>query len=376
MSSRALWPRAHDDHEPHEAGEEDCHAGPVALGRLPLRIGAIFILLVLTLVTALVPLMVSRKTRMNATARAAMFIFKYVGTGVIIATAWMHLLAPAIEQLGNECVGHVWPVIAGYPWALCIGLMTIMVMFLLEVVVSSMANDGDGDDGLGHAVTIAGSCDSNDVLALKKSVVDDEDEARIASPPRTAVEANNEKQHQQHHHQQQQGVRDGQTQGGFAGQLAATLMLEFGVVFHSVFIGLTLGTTADDKFNMLLVVLVFHQMLEGLGLGTRLAVTPWPKRKGWVPWVLALGFALSTPMGMAAAIGTKPPSQMATQTLINGIFDAISAGILMYTGLVELLAHELLFEPAMRRARLGRRLAAYGCVALGVFAMALLAKWA
>ncbi|RDA89585.1 hypothetical protein CP533_3312 [Ophiocordyceps camponoti-saundersi (nom. inval.)] len=376
MSSRALWPRAHDDDGPHDS-EEDCHAGPVALGRLPLRIGAIFILLLLTLLAALVPLMVSRRARVGAAPRAIMFVFKYVGTGVIIATAWMHLLAPAIEQLGNECVGHVWPVMAGYPWALCIGLMTIMAMLLLELVVSSVANDHDGDDGLGHTVTTAGSCDSNDILALKKSVVDDEEENRITSRPHTKeVEAKSQQQLllQQ---QQQQGAREGLgARGGLAGQLAATLMLEFGVVFHSVFIGLTLGTTTDDKFNMLLVVLVFHQMLEGLGLGTRLAVTPWPARRGWIPWMLALGFALSTPMGMAAAIGTKPPSEMATQRLINGIFDAISAGILMYTGLVELLAHELLFEPGMRRAPLRRRLAAYGCVAVGVFAMALLAKWA
>ncbi|KAG8412047.1 low-affinity Zn(2+) transporter zrt2 [Metarhizium acridum] len=89
----------------------------------------------------------------------------------------------------------------------------------------------------------------------------------------------------------------------------------------------------------------------------------------------ALGFALSTPVGVAAGVGAKP-ANAATQKLVNGIFDSISAGILMYTGLVELLAHEFMFNPHMRRAPLKIQLFAFGCIAFGVTVMALLAKWA
>ncbi|KAF8283125.1 hypothetical protein TcBrA4_0077750 [Trypanosoma cruzi] len=47
--------------------------------------------------------------------------------------------------------------------------------------------------------------------------------------------------------------------------------MEFGVTLHSVFIGLTVGITSDAETKALLVALVFHQMFEGLALGSRLA---------------------------------------------------------------------------------------------------------
>jgi hypothetical protein len=64
----------------------------------------------------------------------------------------------------------------------------------------------------------------------------------------------------------------------YAAEMTAIFILEFGVVFHSIFVGLTLAV-AGAEFPTLYVVLVFHQTFEGLGLGSRLAVTPWPKSK-------------------------------------------------------------------------------------------------
>jgi zinc transporter 1/2/3 len=167
--------------------------------------------------------------------------------------------------------------------------------------------------------------------------------------------------------------KEGDSHGSLSGQLTALFILEFGVVFHSIFIGLTLGTT--DELVILLIVLVFHQLFEGLGLGSRLAVAHWPEGKKWLPYFLAGLFALATPVGIAAGIGART-NNANTQKLVNGIFDAISSGILMYTGLVELLAHEFMFNPHMRRAPLKIQLFAFGCVLFGVGVMATLAEWA
>lgn len=52
----------------------------------------------------------------------------------------------------------------------------------------------------------------------------------------------------------------------FRQQIAAFLILEFGVIFHSVIIGLDLGS-AGSEFSTLYPVLVFHQSFEGLGIG-------------------------------------------------------------------------------------------------------------
>ena len=81
----------------------------------------------------------------------------------------------------------------------------------------------------------------------------------------------------------------------FRQQIAAFLILEFGVIFHSVIIGLNLGT-AGDEFDTLYPVLVFHQSFEGLGIGARMSAIPFPKRLNWLPWSLCAGYGLTTPI--------------------------------------------------------------------------------
>lgn len=153
----------------------------------------------------------------------------------------------------------------------------------------------------------------------------------------------------------------------YAAQMTAIFILEFGVIFHSIFVGLTLAVAGGEQFNTLYVVLVFHQTFEGLGLGSRLAVTPWNKTKKWTPYLLGMAYGFSTPIAMAVGLGlreTYTPGS-ATALIVNGCFDSVSAGILIYTGLVELMAHEFMFSPVMRKARLSVVLSAFGCMVLG-----------
>ena len=159
--------------------------------------------------------------------------------------------------------------------------------------------------------------------------------------------------------------------------MTAIFILEFGVIFHSVFIGLTLAV-AGDNFNVLYIVLVFHQTFEGLGLGSRLATAKWPRKKSWLPWVLGGAYGLTTPIAIAVGLGvssTFAPNSPTT-SVVNGVFDSISAGILIYTGLVELMAHEFMFNPEMRKSSIKMMLFAYLCMCIGAAIMALLGKWA
>lgn len=162
----------------------------------------------------------------------------------------------------------------------------------------------------------------------------------------------------------------------FQQQIAAFLILEFGVIFHSVIIGLNLGT-AGSEFSTLYPVLVFHQTFEGLGIGARLSAIPIPTRLNWLPWALCAGYGLTTPIAIAIGLGlrtTYNPGSF-TANVVSGVLDAVSAGILIYTGLVELLARDFLFNP--ERTRDNTRLAfMIFCVFLGAALMALLGKWA
>jgi zinc transporter 1/2/3 len=145
----------------------------------------------------------------------------------------------------------------------------------------------------------------------------------------------------------------------------------------SVIIGLNLGT-AGDEFSTLYPVLVFHQSFEGLGLGARLSAIPFPRRWRWLPYVLCTGYGLTTPIAIAIGLGLRTTynGNSFTASIVSGVFDSLSAGILIYTGLVELLARDFLFNPELRTTR-NRELAfMIGSTLLGAAIMALLGKWA
>lgn len=160
-----------------------------------------------------------------------------------------------------------------------------------------------------------------------------------------------------------------------ASEILGVMVLEFGVIFHSFIIGLTLATTSE--FVVLFIVIIFHQMFEGLGLGVRLALLPLSP-KSWIPWLGALAYACVTPLGMAIGLGIRHTynAESATANYVTGTFDSVSAGILFYTGLVELLAHEFIFNEKMRTAPLGKVMLSVAEVLTGAGIMALLARWA
>jgi len=84
-----------------------------------------------------------------------------------------------------------------------------------------------------------------------------------------------------------------------------------------------------------------------------------------------------TPISIAIGLGlrtTYNPGSF-TANVVSGVLDSMSAGILIYTGLVELLARDFLFNPL--RTKDNKRLAfMIICVFLGAGLMALLGKWA
>lgn len=70
-----------------------------------LRIGGIFVILITSFIGTLLPIVLKKKQW----APTAFFEFaKYFGSGVIIATAFIHLLAPAFGNLSSPCLGGAW----------------------------------------------------------------------------------------------------------------------------------------------------------------------------------------------------------------------------------------------------------------------------
>jgi zinc transporter 1/2/3 len=138
-------------------------------------------------------------------------------------------------------------------------------------------------------------------------------------------------------------------------------------------------------------------MFEGLGLGSRLALLPLGPGSA-IPFLGAVAYSLVTPIGLAIGLGVRHTynEDSAKASYVTGTFDSASAGILLYTGLVELLAHEFICEftlqqsharrltdhvlcavnEKMRTDPLGKVLVHVCTMLLGAGIMALLGRWA
>ena len=98
-----------------------------------------------------------------------------------------------------------------------------------------------------------------------------------------------------------------------------------------------------------------------------MAVAPFPAAKKWTPYYMAAGYAVTTPVSIAVGLGVRGSYAPGSETglVVNGVFDAVSAGVLIYTGLVELMAHEFMFSEVMRRAEGRVVCGAFGMMCLG-----------
>ncbi|KAE8351630.1 Zinc/iron permease [Aspergillus coremiiformis] len=333
-----------------------CDTGNAYDGRLGLRISSIFVIMIGSMFGAVFPV-IAGQFRRSKYLDWAFFVAKFFGSGVIIATAFIHLLAPAEEALTNECLTGP---IKEYSWVEGIILMTIVVLFFVEMMVMRYARFGQS-----HAHELAHEHHHKEHTESSSEVLN-----------QRHIPGQDHLGHSREHQDPESAVHDTSLEEYMA-QLTGVFILEFGIIFHSVFIGLTLAVSGEE-FVTLYIVLVFHQTFEGLGLGSRLATIDWPRSKRFTPYFLGIAFGLSTPIAIAIGLGVRQsyPPEGYTTLIVNGVFDSISAGILIYTALVELMAHEFMFSSSMRKAPIQHVLAAFFLLCLGALLMALLGKWA
>jgi solute carrier family 39 (zinc transporter), member 1/2/3 len=337
-------------------------------GQMGARVSAIFVILILSSCATFFPVIAKRLPRLRIPFYAYLFA-RYFGAGVIVATAFIHLLDPAYNAIGpNTCVGMTgaW---ADFPWTPAIVLTSVMIIFILDLAAERYVEAKYGihiEHDIQAAVTNPG----------------DDSTLEDGKPP-------SQKTHHIHHihhtsvtkaYEEKflEDITDDDSaalERSFRQQIASFLILEFGVIFHSVIIGLNLGVVGEE-FSTLYVVIVFHQSFEGLGIGARMSAIPF-KPGSWLPWILCSAYGLTTPIAIAIGLGLRTTYNAGSfkANVVSGVFDSMSAGILLYTGLVELLARDFLFNP-LRTGDNKRLTFMVGCVLLGAGLMSLLGKWA
>ncbi|KAJ5480673.1 hypothetical protein N7539_006567 [Penicillium diatomitis] len=342
------------------AGVEHCVAAEVEEHRgsscniqvrdydVPLRIGTLFVVLITSAVGVFAPILLSKLpfTSVNAVFST---VIKQFGTGIIVATAFVHLYTHSSLMFANQCLGEL----EYEATASAIVIAGIFLAFLIEFI--------------GYRMT----------KVREEGVV-----AVPAVEPKSQSKDGTLRDSEAPAHQESGLLRLGHSHGCSSHPSRpptkfSVLIMEAGVLFHSILIGLTLVVAGNSFYKTLLVVIIFHQFFEGLALGARIATLSGPIFPSKA--VMAGAFAMITPLGMAIGLGVLHIfNGNAKGTLIAlGTLDALSAGILVWVGVVDMWARDWVIEGGeMLNASLSKALTGGAAFVTGLVLMGLLGKWA
>ncbi|KAF2187619.1 Zinc/iron permease [Zopfia rhizophila CBS 207.26] len=403
----------------------------------PIHVFALILILALSTVACSFPIIVKRFPKFPV-PHHILFLSRHFGTGVLIATAFVHLLPTAFESLTDPCLPYFWN--KGY--SAMPGLIAMASVFVVVGIEMFFASKGAGhvhstdyevfglDDHYAHprlprkrsnsygrfrsgslrvnghvpeimlnhlaessenlisgrspsippaspnpATSSKNAQDSDDELDIDLEDLgppdadDSEDESRLLSHP-SARKDSHPSSHTSDHVPELSEAQHKK-------QLLQCLLLEAGILFHSVFIGMALSVATGTSFIVLLVAISFHQTFEGLALGSRISAVRFPTNSP-KPWLMALAYGTTTPIGQAIGLGIHNLYDPASQTglLTVGVMNAISSGLLLFAGLVELLAEDFLSDESYVVLEGKKRLQACGSVVGGAALMALVGAWA
>ena len=369
--------------------------------------------------------------------RRFLFISRHFGTGVLIATAFVHLLPTAFVSLTDPCLPRFWSqtyrAMPGFVAMISVFAVVIVEMFFAmkgakhvhgseydnligEVRRGSIRDRETSDidysglearqvsdnlnlDSMGHnsklrTTRASGSSHESDRLHLADSSPDKEDDeddldglddymdddglisGQAHSAQSQPVHRHRSRVSESHHQQTDTDVPIQNPQR----QLLQCLLLEAGILFHSIFIGMALSVATGTSFVVLLIAISFHQTFEGFALGSRIAslIPDLFAPNSMKPWLMSLAYGTTTPLGQAIGLvlhNLYDPGS-ATGLLMVGITNAISSGLLLFAGLVELLAEDFLSESSYETLKGRRRVEACVSVACGALLMAFVGAFA
>ncbi|KAJ8125144.1 hypothetical protein O1611_g8495 [Lasiodiplodia mahajangana] len=317
------------------------------------------------------------------------FACKHFGTGVLVATAFVHLLPTAFLSLSNPCLPDFF--IVQYPPLPGVIMMTsLFSLFVIEMWMNNKMGGHSHGGALGFEAPHSHGLEASHAHGATPGAVEAPPSPRsqLASSHGSfeSDDSGIEKEIAKPSHTKEQVVVTEKATWDVEGQPVDPLvyrkmnmnisLLEGGILFHSVFVGITVSITING-YIVLLIAILFHQVFEGLGLGSRIAAVPYPK--GSIrPWILVVAFGTTAPIGQAIGLGahnTYDPNS-AFGLIIVGVFNAISSGLLIYAALVDLLAEDFLSEESNRVMTTKNKKVAFAYVLAGAVGMSIVGAFA
>ncbi|KAH6651372.1 Zinc/iron permease [Chaetomium tenue] len=405
-----------------------CGSGKKGSYDTGIHVFALFLILALSTLSCGFPLFSQRLSKGSKRQRNIIFLCQHFGTGVLMATAFVHLLPTAFTSLTDPCLPHAFS--KGYrPLAGLIAMVSAFVVVALESYLTTRGAshshshhaweevDSDDGDGNGGAHTQEGESSRHARRDRPSSIALDDLEATeglvggasplpgstptmappregLLKPQRDSTQDDNRESldlelsfeelspspnpdHQPKPEPRLLPLQHIPTPEEQKRMMLQCVLLEAGILFHSVFIGMALSVATGPTFAVFLIAISFHQSFEGLALGTRIAALHFP-RSSPRPWLMVLAFGATTPIGQAIGLFIHrfydPMSQ--TGLLMVGFMNAISSGLLLFAGMVQLLAEDFLSEKSYKVLKGRRRVNAFLAVVGGAGLMAAVGAFA
>ncbi|KVH96140.1 probable zinc transporter 10 [Cynara cardunculus var. scolymus] len=301
---------------------------------LSLKIIGIVVILVTSILGVCLPL-ITRSIPALSPDRSLFVMVKAFASGIILATGFMHVLPDSFDMLRSSCLTdnpwHKFP-FTGF---------VAMLSAIFTLMVDSMATS---------------------TYTTKHTTISTAGDHEMA--------VTNGGVHFHGHHHSQKGPIGSQ----LLRYRVVAMVLELGIVVHSIVIGLGVGASNDVcTIKPLVAALCFHQMFEGMGLGGCILQAEYKLMK---KAIMVVFFSITTPFGIGLGIGlSKTYKENSPSALITvGLLNASSAGLLIYMALVDLLAADFMGPKLQGSIKL--QIKSYAAVLLGAGGMSLMAKWA
>ncbi|XVF27235.1 hypothetical protein REPUB_Repub14bG0088900 [Reevesia pubescens] len=312
---------------------------------LPLKLIAIFSILIASVLGVCSPLF-TRSIPALHPDRNLFIIVKCFAAGIILATGFMHVLPDSFDMLSSSCLKeNPWH---KFPFTGFVAMLSAIATLMIDSMATSIYGK---------------KCNNWVITETAVAVGGGQHEMAV-------VNIGQFHGHGHHHDPKPAGNADQQLMR----YRVIAMVLELGIVVHSVVIGLSLGASNNTcTIKGLVAALCFHQMFEGMGLGGCILQAEYKALK---KFIMAFFFSVTTPFGIAIGIAlSKTYKENSPTALITvGLLNASSAGLLIYMALVDLLSAD--FMGPKLQASIKLQIKSYAAVLLGAGGMSLMAKWA
>lgn len=306
---------------------------------LSLKIIAIVSILITSMIGVCLPLF-TRSIPALSPERSLFVIVKAFAAGIILATGFMHVLPDSFDMLSSSCLKeNPWH---KFPFTGFVAMLSAIVTMAIDSIATSLYSN------------------------KHKTGVIPETDQEMNVVAGTHVHS--------HHHPGSFSTKDGVDGKKLLRYRVIAMVLELGIIVHSIVIGLSLGASSNTcTIKGLVAALCFHQMFEGMGLGGCILQAEYKFLK---KAIMAFFFAVTTPFGIALGIALSSTyEENSPRALITvGLLNASSAGLLIYMALVDLLAADFMGDKLQGSVKL--QIKSYMAVLLGAGGMSVMAIWA